>query len=360
MSSAIDIDLPTISATVLAGALPIPSPQPVSQALLRITIPDFHFDLATRLTDKLIIETTRATAQATFDEHVKLLLLMTGKVSESGTKFCVEKALLQIRSEKEFARANFVISTLNALMALAEEVHFAIPDIVLDLDLSFDLSLLEISKFLQIRQTAYRLMVIEQATNIEFSFPLQFSSEEVASILFVYRAIVDRCFTVPGETYPISILANEESLNRIRTLSEPAPISFIEEQFSEYVLGRKVFLGNMKVTIEDGIIENREEVYNELARLDGHEVRAVVRSASRRFRCELAEAPSLPNNPWDSNIQLLVDLESQLDDRLIERYNALAADTLADLTEEEKAAVTTRPELDEEAFFIEGWNREDS
>jgi hypothetical protein len=55
-----------------------------------------------------------------------------------------------------------------------------------------------------------------------------------------------------------------------------------------------------------------------------------------------------------------IDLESQLDAHLVERYHSLAAATLDDLTEEEKAAVTARPDLDEEAFLIEDWNREDT
>jgi hypothetical protein len=66
----------------------------------------------------------------------------------------------------------------------------------------------------------------------------------------------------------------------------------------------------------------------------------------------LQNAPRLREPGWDPSIQALIDLEPQLDARLADRYNALAASTLDDLTEEEKRDVTARPELDEAAFIL--------
>jgi len=80
---------------------------------------------------------------------------------------------------------------------------------------------------------------------------------------------------------------------------------------------------------------------------------ALIRSLTNQALFELPEAPRLPLNPWDSRIQSLIDLERELDSRLIERYHALAASTLAGLSEEERARVTRRVELDEEAFLID-------
>ncbi len=53
----------------------------------------------------------------------------------------------------------------------------------------------------------------------------------------------------------------------------------------------------------------------------------------------------------NSNVQKMVELEPRLDAALVERYHALAAATLAGLTEEEKKEVTARPELGD-AFLI--------
>lgn len=89
-----------------------------------------------------------------------------------------------------------------------------------------------------------------------------------------------------------------------------------------------------------------------MARNDGHEVKVVVRSLSGQGRYDFPDAPRLPDAAWDQRIQTLISLESLLDAKLVACYHALAAATLSNLTEEEKAEVTIRPELGE-AFLIE-------
>jgi hypothetical protein len=64
----------------------------------------------------------------------------------------------------------------------------------------------------------------------------------------------------------------------------------------------------------------------------------------------MREAPHLPTKVWDKDLQMLIDMESQLDAVLVERYNALAASTLEGLDDEERVAITERPHLGEEAF----------
>jgi hypothetical protein len=68
---------------------------------------------------------------------------------------------------------------------------------------------------------------------------------------------------------------------------------------------------------------------------------------------ETPEAPRLPESAWDSKLEALASLEEALDEELIERYSALAAATLSGATEEEKALMTARPELDVDAFSTE-------
>jgi hypothetical protein len=59
----------------------------------------------------------------------------------------------------------------------------------------------------------------------------------------------------------------------------------------------------------------------------------------------------LPAKIWGQDLQILVDMESQLDDALVERYNALAASTLEGLDDAERVAITERPLLGEDAFI---------
>jgi hypothetical protein len=106
------------------------------------------------------------------------------------------------------------------------------------------------------------------------------------------------------------------------------------------------------VLIEDGVIQNREEVKRELSRLDGHIVPVKIRPLSRKGRYRLPNAPRLPSAPWDEEIEAYINLEDQLNERLTARYNELAASTLAGLSSEEIEAVTAQPVLDENAHLI--------
>lgn len=97
-------------------------------------------------------------------------------------------------------------------------------------------------------------------------------------------------------------------------------------------------------------MEDRDHIIQEMLSNDGHSVEVKLRSLSGQIRYELPEAPRLPVAAWDQKIQMLIDLEDKLVDSLANRYHALAASTLVNLTDEEKAEITARPELDEEAF----------
>lgn len=362
MIAVVDIEHPSFAATVSGATLPVPLPEVEHDIPMNIILPDFNCNFSASLADlTTLIDSTKMIAKAVLDKHVNMTLTLTGKLVEDNTVFQIKETALLIKPTKELARADFIASTLNALLALGREVRLQIPDLALDLDkLSFDLSLLEASRLLQTRQTAYRLMVIEQATGIEFLLPPYFSGDEMSSIIYTYRAIIDRSFDWPFESYPLRIPANEEWFNRITAMNQPISITYTLEQEGIMILGKPILLGDVRVTIEDAVIQNRDQVKEQLAQLDGHEIEIIIQSAKGQARFELPDAPRLPDRPWDSNIRALIDLESQLDNRLCEGYNALAAATLAGLTEEEKAQITARPELDEEAFLIEGWNREDS
>jgi hypothetical protein len=78
-----------------------------------------------------------------------------------------------------------------------------------------------------------------------------------------------------------------------------------------------------------------------------------VRSISGIGRYFLPEAPKLPDDPWDDKTVACILLEDEINARLAERYNALAASTLEGLTPEEVKIVTSRPTLDDDAGLTE-------
>lgn len=125
---------------------------------------------------------------------------------------------MNIRLTEEMTRAEFVGSTLIAMLALVNEVHLRIPGIQFEQVLKFDLPLQGISHWLQRRQTAYRLLVIERATDVEFSLPPRFSGDETQTIAFLYHAVVDRVFVWPFETIILDVPATQESLANFHSI----------------------------------------------------------------------------------------------------------------------------------------------
>ena len=341
--------IPEYAPTILSPALRLPYPG-VESPSLRISVPDLSFAIEGTVA-QLEHDAGQLFIRATIDTNVEASLSFAGRMMQHGATFQIEEALVRLAPTQDCARADFVASTLNAALSLWRKVQFQMPGT--DLTLGFDLPLIEISKLLQSRQTSYRLMVIERATGLRFDLPPNgFSGTEIAAIVFVFRAIVDRTFKyhlING--IPITVGANEEGARRLRSLQEFGVITFGPEEMSRRVLGIEMPLGPMTVTIQDLRIEDVDRVSDEVALHDGHPVTVLVRSGTNKALFALPEAPRLPSNPWDSRLQSLIDLEGELDSRLIERYHALAAGSLAGLTDEEKKRVTTRPQLNKPSLL---------
>ncbi len=349
------VTLPQYTPKVLSGVMYIPAP-PLESVSLKILIPDL-----TVVFEGAVVQLRQNRDPGQFfmtlaiDSNVEASITFAGRTIEQGTSLEIKEVSFRLAPTEDCARADFVASTLNAALTLSQRVHFQIPERGLDLALAFNLPLIEISRLLQSRQTSYRLMTIERATGIHFELPAgAFSGTDIAAIIFVFRAIVDRSFNyhlING--IPIPVEANEKGAERLRSLEESRVITFGPEDMSKSLLGIPISLGAMTVKIQDPYIEDIDHVSEEVAQGDGHMVTALIRSLTNQALFELPEAPRLPLNPWDSRIQSLIGLERELDSRLIERYHALAASTLAGLSEEERARVTRRVELDEEAFLID-------
>ena len=347
------VTLPEYVPKLLSGLMCFPVAR-LGSVSLRVLIPDFNLGVDAAVVqfaqDK---DAGQMFMRVAIDANVEANIEFAGRLTEHESSFEIAQVSFRLAPTKDCARDDFVASTLNAALALSQRVHLQMPEAALDLTLGFDLPLIEISRLLQSRQTSHRLMTIERATGIRFDLPQGgFSGTDIAAIIFVYRAIVDRAFTyhlING--LPIVIEADEEGAKRLRSLQESRVIGFGPEEMTRPLLGVDIPLGRMTVKILDPYIVEIDCVREEVAQGDGHPVTVLFRSATNQALFELPEAPRLPPNPWDARIQALIDLEEALDSTLVERYHALAASTLAGLSEEERTRVTRRVELDEETFL---------
>ena len=354
MATFLETEQNTVNAVVLAGLFPLPLPRLAPEAALHVIFPDFDFGVDVPIVDfRPDVEHGRILVSAALADDVVATLDLTGGIVEGGTQFRTDESGVRIVYDRERARANFIASTLKALFSLSKEIHLEIPRIEPFLGLKFDQSLLETSRMLQRRQAAYRLMVIERATGEEFLLPPVFSAEEIERIAFVYYAIVDRSFFWSQEIQAVPIPATTQDMTYLISLEQMTDKPVGPVNISKTLFDKSIPLGQGTATFIDGRIERFDDVRNELARADGHLVNVVIRSVTGQVRYELPDAPRLPDSPWETNIQALIDLEHKLDSRLVDGYNALAAASLAGLTEEEVALITARPELDETAFLID-------
>ncbi len=353
MSTATDKRRSSLEAKMPPGTSPIPWPwSALAVASLQINIPAFALNLTAPLLEVTDFDSSQVIIRVAVDKEVTTLITLKGRLIENGRKFQPEEFGWQIELEQETPRAEFVASTIQVALSLAGNVQFRIPEYALDCQLNFEMPLSSISKKLQDRQTAYRLMVIERATNRRFLLPQSYSGDTVAAISFAYHAIVDRSFAWPFGTVQIPMPAAPENLDLLSLDQQPTRYPLPPTPTSRILLGQVIPLGHEIITIEDGIVERKDEVREEMSRNDGHLVTVEVSSLSGQVRYELPEAPRLPAAPWEAKIQTLVDLEERLALKLAARYHALAASTLAHLTEEAKAEITARPELDENAYLM--------
>lgn len=342
---------PSIVASVAAAALQIPFPDVDPEALLHLNLPDFGLHLTAAITDFHLGKASgRVTLQTSFDNDANIAVTLVGTSTDA---FHIDEVSIDIRALANKPRAEFISSTLFALLGLCGETYLQIPAIGLDLRHSFDLSLKRISQRMQMRQTAFRLMVIERATGLEFAIPENYSGEDIETIAYLYRAIVLRSFVWPIGTVTVHVPATLESLRLFPNDNMPTRQQLGPTQVVKDLFGHTIDLGEEELFLDDAVFENLAAVRSELAQNDRHPVEVIVRPLSGKGIVGLKNSPRLPEQAWDANIQALIDLEPRLNASLADHYNALAASTLADLTEEEKREVTKRPELDERAFLME-------
>jgi hypothetical protein len=350
--SAATLDHPMTS-PVVQGSVPdsLPLLKPDSNLSLLINASGFRYGLEAPIIDRPIIEDNKITVRFVVDENVYFDLNLTSQSIDPENKSKPGQFSFSYHIEERRPRAQFVADTLMAVMGLAGRFDLKISEPEVSAHLTFEFPLLEISKMLQRRQTAYRLMVIEAATGKQFLLPSVISEKEVGTIAFVYHAITDRSSVWPSGSYNRSISATQENASQFAQLAQPFSWSAAVKS-NKTILGQSINLGYAVVAMEDAVVSNLDEVRKHLEAGDGRQVTFHIRSLSGQDKYEFIKPPSSSRIFWEPKIQALIDLKPYLDAAITERYHALARATLAGLTEEEKKDVTTFPDLDE-SFIVE-------
>ena len=189
------------------------------------------------------------------------------------------------------------------------------------------------------------LMVIEKAVGTGFEIPEYVSGEQMSSIFFASRAIVEQQFFWRANDITLAVPANGEMLAWFRTLKRSKPdVPTHKMQFGptperKLIFGQEISLGDQSVFIEDGVIEDYEQVDADLASLDGRVVPIRITPESRIGRYVFSNPPALPHSPWDERIQRFVDLNSTLGQNLMAKHLALMAIAMPELPPEQACAL---------------------
>lgn len=329
---------------------PIVIPPIFDEATLVLHVPSFGLRIRTAITHiEHDAEFSHMVVNAFIEDGVTATLTFDGRLIKGGG-FQVGSAYLEVQVSEPRARAHFIAQRFMTVIGLAGKVDVAIPEVDLSVNLDMHSSLPEISKQMQRCQITYALMVIERAAGLEFTLPAQMKKGDYSAITFAYQAIVERDFLWRSDTIKVTLAMRKADLEQPLPMIPPS-LTLGPQPGSRTVFGQDVALGSEIMIIEDGVAESVEQT----ATAESSEqvvAEVTIRSPSGMVRSQFTEAPRLPADPWDEKVQAFIDLEAQLDDRLAEAYNALAARSLAGLSGEQARAVTERPALDEDAYLI--------
>ena len=317
---------------------------------MEISVPNFggYFRLELTDLDDSAIESGRVIVRAAVDPNATMVVTLFGESDREG--FHTRSFSFGFESSEKTAESNFRLATLRAALSLATKTRILALGLGLDHWFRLNESLRDISEMLKLRQTMYRLMVIERAIGRRFKVPSFIPGEDMEAISFLYHAITERSFGWPFDgTLTVFYEASKDLAIRLEQLNQSPDFSY-DLSHQQSLFGITIPLGEATITIINKRIDDFDQVLRELRCDDGHSVALMVRSRIGLAHYTMHEAPHLPTKVWDKDLQMLIDMESQLDAVLVERYNALAASTLEGLDDEERAAITERPHLGEEAF----------
>lgn len=353
MSTVLLENEPSVAAQIISELSPVVIVAPPKNSFLEISVPSLgagFFRLELTDLDDSEIEKGELVVKARIDTHAKIVISLLGESAPDG--FQTDSISFGFENLDRTAESDFRKVTLRAALCLATQARLASPGLSLDLWFRLNEPLRKISEMLKLRQTMYRIMVIERATGRRLPIPSFITGEDMNSISLIYHAITERAFGWPLDgVQTVHYAACKDVADSLEEWNQSS--SFDCPCFQgQSLFGIEFSLGEGTITIIDNHIEDFEQVIKELSCDDGHPVAARLRSRIGLAHYSFPDAPRLPDKPWDADLQNLINMDGHLDAALMQRYNALAAATLEGLSDEQKAAVTARPELDEEAFLI--------
>jgi hypothetical protein len=325
--------------------------------LCELEFDDFDVNFDFQIFDiKGSLESNEITFFLNLDNQIKVKAVLQGTweklKSDMEPSFHITNFGMSLYENLETPLSMFLNSTLWAMLGISSKFTIKFP--MLNnyiLTSSFEMPIDEISKLLQERQIAYRLLVIETATGIKLPFSHGFiDGKDIENIAFCYKAIIEREFSWFSTPTIIPWQSNEESLTWLPESNEPSSVTFRPEPVVKSIFGIDIPLGLMAGKIDKAVIDNYEEAKEKLAKLDNKSVSIKQRSVDGTILMIAVNVPHLPQNPWTEKLKNLINIDSQLDEKVLERYFSLASSTLDGLTEKQKEEITERPELDEEAF----------
>jgi hypothetical protein len=340
--------------SILAGqqiiSLPLVSEAETPLAL-QMDIPRFQFQSSFRIIGFLPADSSGvARAFLEIDSGVKAILSLTGHVVNGSDIFQVEQLRMKMETTVNRARADFVACSFTALLGLGGQVRIEIPKAAFSLAANFEADLLEISKMLERRLVAFRIMTIERATNVEFELPKELTADEVENVARCYHAIADRSFAWPIPSITVFVPATLEMQEQFKRLNSLDSITLGPDPQFVTLFSQQISLGEGTVTIDDAAIDDWTRIEREFAENDEHIITVVIRSKTHRGRYAFLNPPRLPAERWDPLIQRFLEMEVRFDHGLVEGYNKLALSTLEGLDENQKREVTIPPTLDANAF----------
>lgn len=325
---------------------------PPKNMSIEISVPNLggYFRLELTDLDDSEIEDGRVLVKAAIDANARMVLTLIGESDRSG--FHTKSVSFAFETVKKTPESDFRLATLRAALSLATQTRLAVPGLGLDLWFRLNESPRDIGEMLKLRQTMYRLMVIERAIGRQLKVPSFIAGQDMEAISLLYHAITERAFGWPLDgVLTVFYAAGKKVADRLEECNQSS--NFVYPCFHRQPLfGIEFPLGEGTITIVDKHIEDFEQVVKELISDDGHTVAVRVRSSIGLTHYNFPDSPRMPNKAWDADLQMLINMEGQLDAALVQRYHDLAAATLEGLSDEQKAAVTVRPELDEGAFSI--------
>jgi hypothetical protein len=345
--------LPEMSVNILAGMVNLPFPDAFPTASVEFDFPEFDYSFTAPLVDLTFAPNSRCvTARMAIDETVTMVWRLSGEPMPEGGKMQLKDAAFDFEMEPGKPRAEFIADTVKGLLWLAGPMRLRIPGVRFEGELNFKTPLRESNHLLRHRWAAYLLMIIERAFGREVLIPAEISDKDWTDISFVHRAIVDRSFTWSfiQERLPVE---SEEQARRVVEYGENSfHLNLDIDDCNLVVAGQKLWLGRTTIEIESALLLNAPEVRQRLKRSDNCEIRAFIRSLDGVAKYTFHDAPHAPDTPWPERAAEFIELKTLLDDRICEAFNNLAASTLAGLTEEERAAITSPLEF--EPFPLDG------